>query len=56
MASDSLLQLDGLKGESASRHGNPFLAYEHAFHDDIWAAAGDIDGRSPHVFGEFDLV
>ena len=56
MASDYLLQLDGIKGESESRHGNPFRAYEHDFHGDISFAAGDIGGRVPYGFGEFDLA
>ena len=54
MASDYLLQLDGIKGESAARDNNPFRAYENAFC--VSDAAGDIDGRSPCLFGEFDLV
>ena len=56
MASDTLLQLDGIRGESAARDNNPFLAYENAFCGGLFVAAGDIDGRSPYLFGEFDLV
>ena len=57
MASDYLLQLDGIKGESTARDNNPFHAYENAFCGGVSVAAGDIDGRSPYLlFGEFDLV
>jgi hypothetical protein len=55
MASDMLLQLDGVKGESAARD-NPFLPYENACCGGLSVAAGDIDARSPYWFGEFDLV
>ena len=56
MASDYLLQLDGIKGESAARDNNPFRAYENAFSGGVFVAAGDLDGRSPYLFGEFDLA
>ena len=56
MASDYLLQLDGIKGESAARDNNPFLAYEKTFCGGVFVAAGDLDGRSPYLFGEFDLA
>ena len=56
MASDYLLEIDGIKGESAARDSNPFRAYENAFSGGVSIAAGDIDGRSPWLFGEFDLV
>ena len=56
MASDYLLQIDGIKGESESRHANPFLAYAQSLASDCCYAADDIGARSSHLFGEFDLA